>query len=135
MNQVFLNIWNGHFKVWTAEIIQDNSIYTLKTYWGAIGKPKDSLQKSVKNFYSLYDATTFRDRKCSEKRYSKGYQAFPADRYWDLVAARDTNTLLKEITEPTPLRTRGPQVTSQQSPPKKQSPTDMIRRSITIRRT
>jgi hypothetical protein len=134
MDQVFVNIWNGHFKVWCCELKEggNGGQHQLTTYWGAIGKPKSKLQSATKSFYSWYAATAEKEKKVSEKLYSKGYTTFPAERYWQLISGGDTNRILSEILDPVAARTKAQPVPQ---PIQKPPPSNMIRRAITINRS
>jgi hypothetical protein len=147
-DEVYLNIWNGHFKVWLAEIIPspEQTFYTVKSYWGAIGRNKEYLQSTTKKYFSNLSALQFRNQKAYEKRYSKGYTPFPADRYWELVEAKNTNQILAEVIEPAMRRTvvggtampssavaYTPVTMLKPIPQKKEPPPDpVVRRSIQV---
>ena len=144
MDKVMVNIWNGHFKVWCCDIEQDQAKYIITSHWGHVGKPKSGLQKTTKTFYSYYSAIAFQEQKMSEKRM-KGYESFPATRYWELIQTGQHSRLPLEINQHAfpstvsatanvyaPIIPVVKQIPKQEPP--KQQPPPPIRRAINIRK-
>lgn len=80
---VWVNIWDGHFKVWGFDLFQDNNggNCELTLYWGKIGLPMEQLTQKKKPFGCYADAYDYIMDKI-KTRGAHGYRRMPNHIYF-----------------------------------------------------